>query len=66
MIILIWMDCRLHMPMYFFFSYLSFVDISFSSVVRPKTLNDFFVKKKVIFFLGCALQQWFFEFFVAA
>ncbi|ELK35810.1 PREDICTED: olfactory receptor 1009 [Myotis davidii] len=66
MIILIQIDNRLHTPMYFFLSHLSFVDICFSSVVSPKMLTDFFVKKKVISFLGCALQQWFFGFFVAA
>ncbi|XP_036182803.1 olfactory receptor 1009-like [Myotis myotis] len=66
MIILIRNDNRLHTPMYFFLSHLSFVDICFSSVVSPKMLTDFFVKKKVISFLGCTLQQWFFGFFVAA
>ncbi|XP_032215774.1 olfactory receptor 1009-like [Mustela erminea] len=66
MIILIRVDSCLHTPMYFFLSHLSFVDICFSSVVIPKMLTDFFVKRKVISFLGCALQQWFFGFFVAA
>uniref|UniRef100_UPI003D7FAE36 olfactory receptor family 5 subfamily G member 1 n=1 Tax=Equus caballus TaxID=9796 RepID=UPI003D7FAE36 len=66
MIILIRISSRLHMPMYFFLSHLSFVDICFSSVVSPKMLTDFFVKRKAISFLGCALQQWFFGFFVAA
>ncbi|XP_022363119.1 olfactory receptor 1009-like [Enhydra lutris kenyoni] len=66
MIILIRVDSRLHTPMYFFLSHLSFVDICFSSVVSPKMLIDFFMKRKVISFLGCALQQWFFGFFVAA
>ncbi|XP_026342906.2 olfactory receptor 1009-like [Ursus arctos] len=66
MIILIRVDSHLHIPMYFFLSHLSFVDICFSSVVSPKMLTDFFVKRKFISFLGCALQQWFFGFFVAA
>uniref|UniRef100_A0A671EK03 Olfactory receptor n=1 Tax=Rhinolophus ferrumequinum TaxID=59479 RepID=A0A671EK03_RHIFE len=66
MIILIRIDSHLHTPMYFFLSHLSFVDISFSSVTSPKMLTDFFVKRKTISFLGCALQQWFFGFFVAA
>ncbi|OBS73513.1 hypothetical protein A6R68_15949 [Neotoma lepida] len=46
-------------------SHLSFVDICFSSVVGPKMLTDFFAERKAISFLGCALQQWFFGFFVA-
>ncbi|XP_048216409.1 olfactory receptor 1009 [Perognathus longimembris pacificus] len=65
MIILIRVDSRLHTPMYFFLSHLSFVDICFSSVVGPKMLTDFFAERKAISFLGCALQQWFFGFFVA-
>ena len=65
MIILIRMDSRLHTPMYFFLSHLSFADVCFSSVVGPKMLRDFFAEGKAISFLGCALQQWFFGFFVA-
>ncbi|XP_005408304.1 PREDICTED: olfactory receptor 1009-like [Chinchilla lanigera] len=65
MIILIRMDSHLHTPMYFFLSHLSSVDICFSSVVSPKMLTDFFAERKAISFLGCALQQWFFGFFVA-
>ncbi|ELW46850.1 olfactory receptor 1009 [Tupaia chinensis] len=66
MIVLIRIDSHLHTPMYFFLSHLSFVDICFSSVVIPKMLTDFFMKRKVISFLGCALQQWFFGYFVTA
>ncbi|XP_004389234.1 olfactory receptor 1009-like [Trichechus manatus latirostris] len=65
-IVLIQIDSHLHTPMYFFLSHLSFVDMCFSSVVSPKMLTDFFVRRKAISFLGCALQQWFFGFFVAA
>ncbi|XP_046500708.1 olfactory receptor 1009-like [Equus quagga] len=65
MIILIRIDSRLHTPMYFFLSHLSFVDICFSSLVSPKMLTDFFAERKAISFLGCALQQWFFGFFEA-
>uniref|UniRef100_UPI00295340FC olfactory receptor 5G25-like n=1 Tax=Panthera onca TaxID=9690 RepID=UPI00295340FC len=64
MITLIWMDSRLHTPMYFFLSHLSFVDVCSSSVIGPRMLTDIFVKKKVISFLGCAAQLWFFGQFV--
>ncbi|MBZ3883139.1 Olfactory receptor 1009 [Sciurus carolinensis] len=64
MMVLICLDSRLHTPMYFFLSHLSFVDICFSTVVGPKMLADF-SERKAISFLGCALQQWFFGFFVA-
>ncbi|XP_043828049.1 olfactory receptor 1009-like [Dromiciops gliroides] len=65
MIILIRIDARLHTPMYFFLSHLSFVDMSFSSSVAPKMLRDFFEERKTISFIGCFLQQWLFGLFVA-
>ncbi|XP_004715011.1 olfactory receptor 5G3-like [Echinops telfairi] len=65
MITLIWTDSRLHTPMYFFLSHLSFVDICSSSSIAPKMLCDIFVEKKGISFLGCAAQMWFFGLFVA-
>ncbi|XP_040860134.1 olfactory receptor 1002-like [Ochotona curzoniae] len=64
MITVIWMDSRLHTPMYFFLSHLSFVDVCSASVIGPKMLTDIFVEKKVISFLGCAAQVWFFGQFV--
>ncbi|XP_004620494.1 olfactory receptor 1002-like [Sorex araneus] len=60
MIILIWVNPRLHTPMYFFLSHLSFVDICSSSVIGPKMLTDIFMEKKVISFFGCAAQLWIF------
>lgn len=64
MIILIHLDTRLHIPMYFFLSHLSFVDACSSSVISPKMLSDIFVDKKVISFLGCAIQFCLFSQFV--
>uniref|UniRef100_A0A8D0QM55 Olfactory receptor n=1 Tax=Sus scrofa TaxID=9823 RepID=A0A8D0QM55_PIG len=60
MVTLIWMDSRLHTPMYFFLSHLSLVDVCSSSAIGPKMLTDIFVEKKVISFFGCAAQLWFF------
>ncbi|XP_057585657.1 olfactory receptor 5G3-like isoform X1 [Hippopotamus amphibius kiboko] len=65
MITLIWSDPRLHTPMYFFLSYLSFVDMCSSSSIAPKMLCDIFAEKKGISFMGCAAQMWFFGLFVA-
>ncbi|KAL6086424.1 hypothetical protein STEG23_005250 [Scotinomys teguina] len=64
MITLIWVDPRLHTPMYFFLSHLSFVDVCSSSSIAPKMLCDIFAKNRVISFLGCAVQMWFFGVFV--
>ncbi|XP_036042284.1 olfactory receptor 998 [Onychomys torridus] len=64
MITLIWVDPRLHTPMYFFLSHLSFVDVCFSSSIAPKMLCDIFAEKKAISFVGCATQMWFVGLFV--
>ncbi|KAG8539071.1 hypothetical protein GDO81_021515 [Engystomops pustulosus] len=45
-----------HTPMYFFLSYLSLVDLFYSSAVTPKMISDLMSVKKVITFHGCALQ----------
>uniref|UniRef100_A0A8C3VZR0 Olfactory receptor n=1 Tax=Catagonus wagneri TaxID=51154 RepID=A0A8C3VZR0_9CETA len=60
LILLIRGDTRLHTPMYFFLSNLSFIDICYSSAVAPKMLADFFRKRRTISFLGCAAQFFFF------
>ncbi|XP_047374219.1 olfactory receptor 5W2-like [Sciurus carolinensis] len=56
MIFLIRVDPKLHTPMYFFLSHLSFCDLCYSTAVGPKMLVDIFSKNKSIPFLGCALQ----------
>uniref|UniRef100_A0A2I3GXH8 G-protein coupled receptors family 1 profile domain-containing protein n=1 Tax=Nomascus leucogenys TaxID=61853 RepID=A0A2I3GXH8_NOMLE len=48
MIVLIQANAQLHMPMYFFLSHLSFVDLCFSSNVTPKMLEIFLSEKKSI------------------
>ncbi|XP_049635744.1 olfactory receptor 5A1-like [Suncus etruscus] len=56
LIILIRVDSHLHIPMYFFLSCLSFIDICLTSSISPKMLFDFFKDKKTISFVGCAIQ----------
>uniref|UniRef100_A0A8D1RFF5 Olfactory receptor n=2 Tax=Sus scrofa TaxID=9823 RepID=A0A8D1RFF5_PIG len=56
MITLIRMDPRLHTPMYFFLSHLSFCDLCYSTAIGPKMLVDLLAKNKAIPFYGCALQ----------
>ncbi|XP_076998148.1 olfactory receptor 1F1-like isoform X2 [Tamandua tetradactyla] len=56
-------DSRLHTPMYFFLSNLSFVDICFSSTTVPKMLTNHILGIQTISFPGCFTQMYFlFEF----
>ncbi|KAL1781631.1 olfactory receptor 145-like, partial [Sigmodon hispidus] len=63
LIILIVLNSHLHTPMYFFLFNLSFIDLSYSSVITPKMLMNFLVKKNVISYTGCMTQLYFFCFF---
>ncbi|XP_072647951.1 olfactory receptor 4B1 [Canis lupus baileyi] len=53
----------LHSPMYFFLSYLSLVEITYSSTVVPKFITDLLTKIKTISLEGCVAQIFFFHFF---
>ncbi|XP_040198079.1 olfactory receptor 1020-like [Rana temporaria] len=50
----------LHTPMYYLLRYLSMVDLFYSSVVTPKMLSDLLSERKLITFMGCTLQFYFF------
>uniref|UniRef100_A0A8D2E2E6 Olfactory receptor family 8 subfamily S member 1 n=1 Tax=Theropithecus gelada TaxID=9565 RepID=A0A8D2E2E6_THEGE len=52
-------DSRLHTPMYFFLSHLSFVDLCFSSVIVPKMLENLLSQRKTISVEGCLAQVFF-------
>ncbi|XP_012924922.1 olfactory receptor 8H1-like [Heterocephalus glaber] len=66
MILIIHLDPQLHTPMYFFLTHLSFLDLSYSSVTTPKTLQNLLTSTKNISFMGCFTQMFFFIVFVAA
>ena len=50
-------DSRLHTPMYFFLSNLSFTDICFTTVIVPNMLANLLSETKVISFVGCLIQM---------
>ncbi|XP_052500134.1 olfactory receptor 7A17-like [Budorcas taxicolor] len=56
-------DSHLHIPMYFFLSNLSFVDICFTSTTIPKMLQNIENQSKVITYEGCIIQVYFYIFF---
>ncbi|KFO37034.1 olfactory receptor 8H1 [Fukomys damarensis] len=66
MILIIRLDPQLHTPMYFFLTHLSFLDLSYSSSITPKNLQNLLCSNKSISFLGCFTQMFFFVVFVAA
>ncbi|XP_066445094.1 olfactory receptor 5AR1-like [Eleutherodactylus coqui] len=55
----------LQSPMYYFLTNLSFSDLCYSTVVSPKMLHDFFLERKLISFIGCVLQLYFFAVFAS-
>ncbi|XP_069918999.1 olfactory receptor 8B8-like isoform X1 [Oryctolagus cuniculus] len=64
LIILIVLNSHLHTPMYFFLFNLSFIDFCYSSVITPKMMMSFVLKKNSISYIGCMTQFFFFSFFV--
>ncbi|KAM6159760.1 LOW QUALITY PROTEIN: olfactory receptor 9I1-like [Erethizon dorsatum] len=66
MIVLIQSDPRLHTPMYFFLSHLSFLDSCYSSVTVPQLLETLGTNKMVITYERCATQFFFFTLYASA
>ncbi|KAM4694459.1 olfactory receptor 2D3-like [Discoglossus pictus] len=64
LIVAVNLDHRLHSPMYFFLTNLSFIDMCYTTVIVPKTLVNFLSQKKSISFTGCLIQVYFFLFLV--
>ncbi|XP_044116253.1 olfactory receptor 9I1-like [Neovison vison] len=60
MIILIQRDSRLQTPMYFFLRHLSFLDVCYSSVIVPQSLETLGTDKTAITYERCATQFFFF------
>ncbi|XP_061271419.1 olfactory receptor-like protein OLF3 [Bos javanicus] len=58
-VLLIRLDSRLHTPMYFFLTNLSFVDVSYATSIVPQMLVHFLVEHKGIPYVSCAAQLFF-------
>ncbi|XP_057555796.1 olfactory receptor 2H1-like [Hippopotamus amphibius kiboko] len=56
------LDPRLHSPMYFFLSNLSFLDLCFTTSCVPQMLVNLWGPRKTITFLGCSVQLFIFLF----
>nr|XP_020766696.1 olfactory receptor 2AJ1-like [Odocoileus virginianus texanus] len=56
MILIIHRELRLHTPMYFLLSHLSFMDILHISNIVPKMITDFLSGSKTISFAACGIQ----------
>ncbi|XP_004387791.1 olfactory receptor 4B1-like [Trichechus manatus latirostris] len=69
MVLTVSVSKSLHFPMYFFLSYLSLMEISYSSTVVPKFITDLLTiiktltQIKIISMEGCLAQIFFFHFF---
>ncbi|XP_054999732.1 olfactory receptor 8J3-like [Sorex araneus] len=65
-IILTSVDSRLHTPMYFFLRHLAIINLGNSTVIAPKMLINFLVKKKTMTYYECAIQLGVFVVFIVS
>lgn len=59
MIVIIRINPKLHTPMYFFLSHLSFLDFCYSSITTPKLLDILVVDRRTISYMDCMMQFFF-------
>ncbi|XP_049743328.1 olfactory receptor 2B11-like [Elephas maximus indicus] len=55
------LDPRLHSPMYFFLTNLSFLDMCYTTSIVPQMLVNLGSSKKTISYMGCTVQLYFFH-----
>ncbi|XP_015746525.1 olfactory receptor 2A12-like [Python bivittatus] len=56
-LMLVWLDARLHTPMYFFLSHLACVDICYTSSTVPQMLANLQSPRQTISLAACAIQM---------
>ncbi|XP_065270234.1 olfactory receptor 6M1-like [Emys orbicularis] len=59
-IFIVWVNHRLHSPMYFFITNLSFLETWFTSVTNPKMVLNFLSISRTISFHSCMAQSFFY------
>ncbi|XP_022348180.1 LOW QUALITY PROTEIN: olfactory receptor 2AJ1-like [Enhydra lutris kenyoni] len=59
LILLIWLDSRLHSPVYFLLSQLSLIDVALISTTVSQMVTNFFAGKRPISQRGCGAQVFF-------
>ncbi|XP_053304078.1 olfactory receptor 6N2-like [Spea bombifrons] len=59
-IVIIRLDPRLHIPMYFFLVNLSFIEMLYTTTIIPNSLKNFLYEDKHISYEGCFTQMFFF------
>ncbi|XP_069618202.1 olfactory receptor 6N1-like [Ranitomeya imitator] len=59
--VIVWVEPRLHTPMYMFAAMLSFLDLCYTAVTIPQILVIFWVGRVYINFSRCLLQMYFFH-----
>ncbi|XP_037377286.1 olfactory receptor 5D18 [Talpa occidentalis] len=64
MIVIIRINPKLHTPMYFFLSHLSFVDFCYSTITAPEMLVNLIIEDRTISLTGCLVQFFLFCIFV--
>ncbi|XP_078510069.1 olfactory receptor 5G9-like [Lissotriton helveticus] len=57
---IVYCSTNLHLPMYFFLTNLSFLDLTYTTIIFPKLLAHFFLRSTQISFFKCLLQMYFF------
>ncbi|XP_004717454.1 olfactory receptor 2B11-like [Echinops telfairi] len=55
------LDSKLHSPMYFFLTNLSFLDMCYTTSIVPQMLVNLGSAKKTISYMGCVVQLYFFH-----
>ncbi|XP_004584955.4 olfactory receptor 5AU1 [Ochotona princeps] len=66
LLLLIHVSAALRMPMYSLLKSLSFLDFCYSSTIVPQTLVNFLAKRKVVSYLGCMAQMFFYAGFATS